>query len=41
MLDLQDDFERLQQTSVPLRMAKVLRTLRLVRVVSRVKKFRM
>jgi len=41
VLDLQTDIAKLQQTSVPLRMAKVLRTVRLIRVVSRVKKFRM
>ncbi|GMH61127.1 hypothetical protein TrRE_jg1776, partial [Triparma retinervis] len=41
ILEQEDNFARLQQTSVPLRMAKVLRTIRLIRVVSRVKKFRM
>jgi len=40
-LEQENSFARLQQTSVPLRMAKVLRTIRLIRVVSRVKKFRM
>ncbi|GMH58289.1 hypothetical protein TL16_g02578 [Triparma laevis f. inornata] len=40
-LDLQSSASSFQQTSVPLRMSKVLRTIRLIRVVSRVKKFRM
>ena len=41
VLDLQSSASSFQQTSVPLRMSKVLRTIRLIRVVSRVKKFRM
>jgi Ca2+-binding EF-hand superfamily protein len=41
VLEAQSSFDNFSKTSVPLRMAKVLRTVRLIRVVSRVKKFRM
>eukprot|EP00518_Triparma_eleuthera_P007996 CAMPEP_0182489940 /NCGR_PEP_ID=MMETSP1319-20130603/49155_1 /TAXON_ID=172717 /ORGANISM="Bolidomonas pacifica, Strain RCC208" /LENGTH=781 /DNA_ID=CAMNT_0024692065 /DNA_START=103 /DNA_END=2445 /DNA_ORIENTATION=- len=41
ILDLQSEVTAAQATSVPLRMSKVLRTIRLIRVFSRVKKFRM
>ena len=40
VLDHEREFTMLQSTSIPLRMAKVLRTIRLIRVVSRIKKFR-